>query len=350
MRGKIIQSAIIAFVALMALLALYQVKPFSLGGFASNDKQALSPTFQIDAPAGKPIVIGFIGEGGDGHDGSEPADTNALQHLITSLDKNGAKAVFLNGNIVSGIDVGEDGKEHVISLTDLEKRLESVVKAIKEVAPEGMALYPSVGDTQRSVKGSAEVFKSIFHLDGAESGSEGLSYTISMGPALFIVVPTSRMDGSKEDIDKAFSSSMVSWLSQTLAKASKHYRYKFVVGYEPAFPSSTTFQAKNVSKRDEFWKVLSQNGVLAYFSSKEHLFDRSNRNGVWQVISGGSGAPEGSAKSKYPFIHALLLTLPNGEEDDKGIPTLKILDENGEIVDTFELKPQSEPLYQMRIS
>lgn len=347
MIGKIIQCVIIALVGLAAFLALEIAKPFSLS--APVKAPELKPTFTLNAEPGKPIIFGIIGDGTVAKDEKNFASINPLQLLLGGLNKNGAQAVFLNGNLVADDREGEDKKGEAISSQTLEQKLEIAVKGFREAIPEGIAFYPTIGDRELAIPGSPEVFKKVFRLEGAKVVRDGLAYTVAIGPVLIVVVPTDNVSGPKGS-GEAFSSSTVEWLKQTLDLAPASFRYRFVVGFEPAYPSSTTFTSKTLSNRDDFWKVLVSNNVLAYFSSKEHVFDRSNRNGVWQVISGGGEASEGSRKSIYPFIHALLISVPNSSSENGGVPTLKIVDESGEVVDTFELKPQSEPLYQMRIS
>ena len=107
----------------------------------------------------------------------------------------------------------------------------------------------------------------------------------------------------------------INWLGSDLkrarAAASEHL---FVFAHEPAFPVShhiddamyywgnaTASLKQDVRRRrDRFWSLLSQYGVLAAFFGDEHNYSRSliGASGsaeydpaVWHVITGGAGAP-----------------------------------------------------------
>ena len=76
--------------------------------------------------------------------------------------------------------------------------------------------------------------------------------------------------------------------------------------------------------RDAFWETLQKNNVTAYICSHQHLYNSSKHGGVWQIISGGAGAP---LKKNYDdaFYHYLLMKIPlNG-----GPPFVSIIDSEG---------------------
>jgi hypothetical protein len=201
---------------------------------------------------------------------------------------------------------------------------------------------------------SAESFIDAFDLLGAKIIGKELLYTVSAGHAFFAVIATDEPMVGLNEPEGNFSSDMLSWLDKALKEGAKNHKYLFVVGYEPAFPSTTTFSKTHLPERDAFWKILIDNKVLAYFSSKEHLFDRSNRSGVWQIISGGGGAPLSQGGGNIPFYHGLVLTIPGDKETkEKGkqkVPGVQVIDIEGNTIEEFLIGPDSHPLYQMRIS
>lgn len=90
------------------------------------------------------------------------------------------------------------------------------------------------------------------------------------------------------------------------------------------------------------------NRVVAYFCSHEHLYDRSFRDGVWQIISGGAGGPLNKKDILKAFYHFILLTIPS--ELGK-FPVVQVIDIQGVVRDEFSLSPIPEqPIFQMRIS
>lgn len=216
-------------------------------------------------------------------------------------------------------------------------------------------LFPALGDREIVIKGSAKSFINEFKLQGAEIFDDELFYTVSAGDAFFAVIATDELVDGHKKVEESFTEPMLRWLDSVLKEGAKNHKYLFVVGYEPAFPSTTTFSIKRQPQRDAFWKILASNKVLAYFSSKEHLFDRSNRYGVWQIISGGGGAPLSQGGGTLPFYHTLVLTIPGNQENvetekkPKG-PSVQVIDNKGNIVEEFTLGQDNQPLYQMRIS
>ena len=99
--------------------------------------------------------------------------------------------------------------------------------------------------------------------------------------------------------------------------------------------------------RDEFWRILRSHNVLAYFSGQENFFDRSLRQDVWQVISGGAGSPLSENDKNKIFYHYLLLTIPQGKE---GVPIVTVIDLGGTAPDSFPLNRTPPTIYQLRIS
>ena len=109
-----------------------------------------------------------------------------------------------------------------------------------------------------------------------------------------------------------------------------------------------------VERRDELWEAISQNGkVVAVFFGDEHNYNRmcidsetpvhldgsanaNFTNSVWQIISGGAGAPfyaqqetpwSGDVECFYPSKHYCMVSV----DGDK--VSLKTISDSGEIVD-----------------
>ena len=84
----------------------------------------------------------------------------------------------------------------------------------------------------------------------------------------------------------------------------------------------------------------------AYFSSHEALYDRSNRDGVWQIISGGVGGRRTVFTEHPQFSHFVVLTIP--EHD--GNPYIEVFDLQGKKWDHFNVTPLDYPIHQLRIT
>jgi predicted phosphodiesterase len=86
-----------------------------------------------------------------------------------------------------------------------------------------------------------------------------------------------------------YTAEQMNWLEQDLASSQKPF--KFVIGHEPAFPQ---FRHVGVSldadpqKRDEFWKILSENGVSAYVCGHTHYIYSDIVDGVYQLDAGAA--------------------------------------------------------------
>jgi hypothetical protein len=83
----------------------------------------------------------------------------------------------------------------------------------------------------------------------------------------------------------------------------------FVFGHEPAFPigghlddclpdvgwflkdTSDSSRLIHIEERDRFWGMLETYDVDAYICGHEHNYGRQSVDGVYQIVSGGAGAP-----------------------------------------------------------
>jgi hypothetical protein len=80
------------------------------------------------------------------------------------------------------------------------------------------------------------------------------------------------------------------WLADDLANTAQPI--KLVIGHEPAYPMG--MHAKGSldalpELRDQFWQILVQYGVKAYFCGHEHTYDHWIKDNVHQIITGGGG-------------------------------------------------------------
>jgi len=364
MKGKIIQILIIFAVGVAAFLALYLQQPrpekapiqpavkesakeivpiptpISIPALAPisipTPEPKPSPLFTVKVDADKPIKIGIFGESRE-DDESEPGfNTVIVSKILKALKKNQAQAIFFMGNLVSGVEKSEKDKQSKIDVQQLEQKLKEFSSLYSGVFGADVPFFPVLGDREIAIADSAETFMEQFHLNGAVIIEKELVYGVSIGPAFFAVIAS-----------EIFSPQALARLQQTLSDAAKTHKNLFVIGYEPAFPSASTYLKESASKNGAFWKILVDNHVMAYFSSKEHLFDRSERYGVWQIISGGGGAPLSQGGGSQPFFHGLILTLPVEKEKK---PTIQVIDVDGDAIGEYELNDQQGPLHQMRIS
>lgn len=316
-----------------------------------------------------PLRIGIIGESIH-EDFTKSFNEEVLTRLFEVLKKRSVQAIFFTGNLTFGWTVGED--PHLNPFVDISSgarvdkglvyksaafrdQLRKFNDLRKKHLPPDVAFYPMMGTHEAIGNDSAKVFREEFGLiNSAPLGENMIAYSVSMADAFFVVIPTDYYDAvANRTVEHAITAEMLMWLKKTLGEAALTHRFIFVLGHEPAFSTPSIFFKpfnldNNPEKRDALWQILKDNGVLAYFASHEHLYDRSNRSGVWQIISGGGGSlVNKGAEGKNAFYHCLLLTIPI---DKNGVPKIEVLDIDGSVVDEFQLKSGGQPLFQRRIS
>lgn len=329
----------------------------------------------LPAPLG-PIRIGIIGESqGDGVDG-KPFNREVLIQLFEVLKKRDVQAIFFTGNLTLGWVKSDDAnsetaeqkapasdenmfkdywesKGYVYNGPAFRQQLHQFHTLFREYFPDQVRLYPMMGNHEAIGPDAAKIFRKEFDLkDSSPLGESMVAYTVSIQDTLFVIIPTDYFDiANGRGIEHSVTPEMLQWLDKVLHKAALTHRYIFVLGHKPAFSTPQVFEKPhnldtNPDHRDSLWQVLRDNGVLAYFASHEHLYDRSNRKGIWQIISGGGGSPLKGGESNA-FYHCLLLTIP---PPGHGLPKVEVLDVDGKVKDEFELSQKEQTLFQMRIS
>ncbi len=149
----------------------------------------------------------------------------------------------------------------------------------------GAKVYGVPGNhDQSSSDASGEIWQAAFP-ELPENGPDNdkkMTYSFDMGPCHIAVVNTSK-PGRGHQVD-------LEWLANDLANS--HQPIKLVMGHEPAYPMG--MHAKGSldalpELRDQFWQLLVQNGVKAYFCGHEHTYDHWIKDNVHQIITGGGG-------------------------------------------------------------
>lgn len=366
------------------VIAFFILTAVALGGFFSiyfrKDVVPVTPpaSVQPQKTSVEPLRIGILGESRS--DGSEELSFNQeiLSKLFDVLDQHQAKVIFFTGDLTLGWSKpGQESKntsqtingkdsEDPLTNTWLEKgysydptifgtQLKQFHLLFKNRFKEPIALYPIMGSHEAIGPDAKNIFEKEFHIKGIiPDADDQLGYTVSIGNAFFALIPTNYYDNKKHQIiNHTISPETIAWLKSVLKEAKLTHRYLFVIGHEPAYSTPSIFNKNlglnlHAEQRDSFWNTLKENGVLAYFTSHEHVYDRSNRDGVWQVISGGGGSPlNQGGENNHAFFHSLLLVIPQNE---KGVPSVTVLDKDGNVRDFFELNQGPQALHQFRIS
>lgn len=354
MKIRWFEISVILFVTIAIGLGLYLRTPSgpiypSIPQHPTETRRLGLPTFTLPVDADQPLHIGIFGESRSDGIKNEAFNDAVLTKLFAVMQKKQVTAIFDTGNLVSGLAEEADSKAKVPNGRALKEQLEAFSHLYEDVFGTKVPFFPVMGNHELAVPHGEVIFREHFHLKhSVQLDPQGMGYTVAMGNAFFAVIASgSEQAGRGGKPGQLFNPALLTWLQKVLGDASIGYDNLFVVGYEPIFPIDTTFIDSHAGEREQFWRILVTNKVLAYFCSHEHLFDRSERHGVWQVISGGGGAPLREGGGSKPFFHCLLLTIP---ADKQKPPSIEVLDVDGKAIDAFELVPANSVIHQRHIS
>ena len=156
----------------------------------------------------------------------------------------------------------------------------------------------------------------------------------------------------------------ISWLDGDLAAArAAGARHLFVFTHEPGFPNGGHVQdgiywngdPEVLAQRAALYEVLGRHRVAAIFHGDEHNYSRTRidraslpelAHPLWQIISGGAGAPYYTQDRSVPWVDQVRAFDPRQHfvrvqiEGDRA--TAEAVSLTGEIIDRFELG-SSEP-------
>ncbi len=283
-------------------------------------------------------------------DGKETIDEKSLIRLLEKIKEYNPDMLFFTGNLIEGLEESTTSESAAI----FEKRLKNFSKVIHRHLGKEVPIYPVIGNHTFVNSRAVEIFKKHFKItDAAPLESYQLAYPVSLDKTQFIVMASGIFERHFRGYRKSWRSMpILDWLEKELKTHPERYKYRFVIGHLPAFSTGSsagiyTGMDKDPQSRDAFWKVLRNNSALGYFSAHERIYDRSNRNGVWQLISGGLGARKETSDPNNVFQHFMLLRIP---KDPSIHPTVRAIDLSGHEWDPFEIVPIDRPLHQLRIS
>ena len=152
-------------------------------------------------------------------------------------------------------------------------------------------------------------------------------YSVAQNDTLFLLLNT-ELPGQEGRI----TGQQLSWLEKEL---SRDFNYKFVFLHRPLFP--TTFGTgycldRYPAERDRLHQLFVKHGVALVGAGHQHLYDRSRKDGVLYVITGGGGAPLHTFTEDYGgFMHYIVAKKRNGGY------LLSVFDFKGTVRDEFSL-------------
>jgi hypothetical protein len=185
-------------------------------------------------------------------------------------------------------------------------------------------------------------YRDIFDTPGS------MWYTFTYGPARFICLDTCGP-----------TSSQTTWVQQTLSAATE--QYIFVAAHHPAFSMGPhgTLGADGLPAEyhvrlflQQIVPLLEQYKVTAAFVAHDHFYERSFKDGVHHVLSGGGGTglysqtdwdgnPSPPEQNPYFVLWARLHHYCRVNVDFVQA-TMEVIDVNGNVIDTVTMAPRYE--------
>jgi hypothetical protein len=307
-----------------------------------------------------------------------------LAALLGLVAKKHPAGVFFTGDLTLGLEKEEDDGEVAAGSFPASagwarnfeydpKGFARMLAVFKKTVAQQLGSIPFhavVGNHDTVGPDAITTFRRVFglqHPPGGYTEPSHLAYTITIGNAVFVVLATdyyqpcplrSLSTAGCNLQDHLVSQPQLAWLDGQLAQHAG--KYLFVVGHEPAFSSGSakTGLDFNEASRNAFWKILKARGVTAYLCSHQHQFEASPHEGIWQVISGGAGAPlDGNLKGTsgapaaqctggiqihpdyvdHSYFHYLLLHIP---KTPGGVVSVEVRDCTDSVRRTLDLTPK----------
>lgn len=280
----------------------------------------------------------------------ENYDQESLAKVLRRIKDENPDVVIFTGNLIQGLEQNTSTE----SLRNFEHNLKTFSKLVKNYLGEKIPLFPVMGNHTLVNSQAVAIFRDHFKIeDTAPLEDYQLAYSKVVNNVKFSILATGDFERKFRGY-RYFTRSMpiFDWLEKDVRTGANEIDFHFVIGHMPAFSSETTAglftgNEKVTEKNDQFWNILKRNKVLGYFCSHELIYDRSNRNGVWQLISGGVGDPRKFTDEEHMFQHFVLLLIPRNRGEN---PIAKAIDINGKEWDQFKLMPIDRPVHHLRIS
>ena len=301
------------------------------------------------APRGH--VIAVLGDSRTDGAGEAKTNTSVLAGLLNRARGSGAEAVFFTGDLVLGLEhedsEGEADPEDIPAAgawgragfvydpKAFQAQIDGVAKLVSRSLGPRVPFYPLIGNHEAVGPDAVDRFARTFHIERrAPIAKEHLAYTVDVAGAHIVMLATDYFDLAKQRVkEHTMKDDQLDWLAADLA-AHRDARWRFVMAHEPAFcwgPKARGLD-KHTHVRDRFWQVLRQGKVEAFFCAHQHLYERTKHDGIWQVISGGAGAPLVKEAGERAFYHLLVLDLPRD-----GKVQVRVIDAQGKVRDRFSL-------------
>ncbi len=150
-------------------------------------------------------------------------------------------------------------------------------------------------------------------------------YSFFSGDWLFLVLDSEKGKGR-------ILNEQLEWVKDVLETSSYGFRWVFL--HRPLFPPPDSFKKgramdKYPSERDHLHRLFVTHKVKAVFSGDDHRYDRSEKDSVLYIITGGGGAPLHPFKETGGYFHFVWVEVEGSKV--KG----EVVDLEGRVQDQF---------------
>jgi len=187
-----------------------------------------------------------------------------------------------------------------------------------------LPFFPVVGnhDVGTNKKG-VEMYRRQFFLP-----EEKTYYAFRAGRILFVILDSEEWKGRIMNEQR-------SWLEDTLSSSQE--TFKFVFLHRPLFPPKNSLKRghaldKYPVERDDLHQLFLKAGVKAVFAGDDHRYDRTKKDGILYLISGGGGAPLAAFRESGGYFHYVWISVQ--KEKVQG----EVVDLEGQIQDRFVIE------------
>lgn len=273
-----------------------QLKPFRFR-LVSIFLLYLILTMAAQAAAAQPETIIVYGDTRNNHE----IHRQIVSHMLTFKPQ----AVFSTGDQVN------DGR-----VPDQWVVFNEIIAPIRKTSE----FYPLLGNHERN----ADLYFKIFQLPGNERW-----YSVRKGPMIFFMLDSNWLIGP--------GSNQHAWLEKELQSVPKDVKFVAAVFHHPAISSGPYPDEKNLQKR--LLPLLEKYRVDIVFAGHEHVYERSFKDGITHVTTGGGGAPLHFQLRQNPYgqifraVHHFCVLQVTGQMLD-----VRVYDTDMALVDEFRLK------------
>ena len=153
-------------------------------------------------------------------------------------------------------------------------------------------------------------------------------YAFHAGGCLFVILDSEK--GKEKIVDEQGA-----WLEDTLSSSNE--KFKFVFIHRPLFLPMDSFKTgramdKYPIERDRLHQLFMKSGVKAVFAGDDHRYDRTERNNILYIITGGGGAPIYTFKDSGGYFHYVWVSVESGKME------AEVIDLDGQIRDRFVIE------------